>query len=167
MTTITSEARKQLITSFYEAFSQRNAEFMASCYDPNCTFSDPAFPGLKGVEVSSMWKMLTATKAEVWEFSFSDVAAPEDSNTGSAKWTAKYLFNGKPVTNHITSVFTFSPDSGKILNQVDTFDFWAWSSQSLGFVGKVLGWSSYLQKQVQGKARHRLEAWMKKTNAPQ
>lgn len=32
-----------LITQFYTAFAQRNAEVMASCYTNDVVFTDPAF----------------------------------------------------------------------------------------------------------------------------
>ena len=156
-----ADANKAAIERFYSAFKSRDAATMAASYAPGATFSDPAFPGLVQPQVSAMWTMLLSNEAKVWDFDFSDVQATE--STGSAKWTATYLFgpDQRKVVNHVTSFFTFN-EAGLITAQRDSFDFWAWSSQALGLTGRLLGWSSFLSNQVQKNARSRLDAWMAK-----
>lgn len=51
---------------------------------------------------------------------------------------------------------------GLIAKHHDTFSFWSWSSQALGAAGWLLGWSSFLQGQVQAKARKQLSDWENK-----
>jgi hypothetical protein len=48
---------------------------------------------------------------------------------------------------------------GLIAKQHETFSFWSWSSQALGAAGWLLVWSSFLQGQVQAKARKQLSDW--------
>jgi hypothetical protein len=43
---------------------------------------------------------------------------------------------------------------------MDKFDFWKWSSQALGPVGFILGWTPMLRKKVQKQARERLAKFM-------
>ena len=45
------------IEIFYTAFSELDAETMASCYAKNVVFEDPAFGILKGVHAKNMWRM--------------------------------------------------------------------------------------------------------------
>jgi hypothetical protein len=77
----------------------------------------------------------------------------------------KYLFDSRPVTNVIHTTITVSPATGLITKQVDTFDFWTWSTQSLGLPGLLLGWTSYLQGTVRARAVGKLERFLQKEEA--
>ena len=48
----------ELITKFYESFTNLDAEGMASCYHPEIVFEDPAFGKLEGSRAANMWRML-------------------------------------------------------------------------------------------------------------
>jgi len=41
-------AQVDVIARFYDAFARGDGTEMASCYTPDATFDDPAFPGLRG-----------------------------------------------------------------------------------------------------------------------
>jgi ketosteroid isomerase-like protein len=154
-----ANANRQLIEKFYACFAARDGAGMAACYAPDATFSDPAFPDLKGREVGMMWTMLTSRAADL-SLKLDDVGA--DGSGGNARWTARYTFTatGRPVTNVVTSVFTFA--GGKIATEVDHFDFWKWSRQALGPAGALLGWTPLLRKKVQRTARQNLDAFIAK-----
>jgi len=157
---MSAEANRATIERLYTAFAARQPAVMAACYRPDATFSDPAFPGLVGPQVGAMWSMLLSREAKVWELVHSDVTA--DERTGSASWTATYLYGGKRrVVNRIKSKFTFG-DDGRIATEVDDFDFHAWTSQALGWTGVLLGWTGFFQRQVQAKARGQLDAYIAK-----
>lgn len=148
-----------LITRFYEAFAARDGAAMAACYHPEATFSDPAFPGLKGKEPGAMWCMLTERASDL-AIRFRDVQA--DDTSGSAHWDADYTFatTGRFVKNEIDAKFTFR--DGLIATHVDTFDFWRWSRMALGAPGLLLGWSGFLQRKVQATAGGQLQKYMAK-----
>ena len=152
-------ANRQLIEKFYACFAARDGAGMAACYAPDATFSDPAFPGLVGREVGAMWTMLTSRAADL-SLKLDDVGA--DGGGGNARWTARYTFTatGRPVTNVVTSVFTFA--GGKIATQVDHFDFWKWSRQALGTPGVLLGWTPVLRNKVRGQAGANLRKFMER-----
>ena len=80
----------------------------------------------------------------------------------TSTYTVKYLFDSRPVTNVIHTTITISPATGLITKQVDTFDFWTWSRQSLGLPGLLFGWTSYLQGTVQTRAAGKLERFLQK-----
>ncbi|MGI8641824.1 MAG: nuclear transport factor 2 family protein [Pyrinomonadaceae bacterium] len=150
-------SNEKLIETFYTSFQKLDAGAMILCYHPDIRFSDPVFPNLSGAEVGEMWRML-CSQAKNFEVTFADIEA--DERTGKAHWEARYNFSatGRRVHNKINAEFEFQ--DGKIIKHKDTFDFWKWSSQALGPVGFLLGWTPLLRKKVQKQARERLAKFM-------
>ncbi len=146
-----------LLARFYEAFQRRDGAAMAACYHPQATFSDPAFANLQGEQPGAMWRMLCHRGKDL-KIEFSDVTA--DGDQGTAHWEAWYTFSvtGRKVHNVIDARFRFQ--EGRIIEHVDSFDFWRWSRQALGLPGMLLGWSSFLQRKVGAQAVDGLEKWM-------
>ena len=157
-------SHEKVIRDFYHAFANKDAEAMARCYHPEIIFSDPAFPMLRGAEATAMWAMLTRRAKGNFEIVL--VSASADAEGGRAQWDAKYTFSqtGNRVHNKISAVFAFR--DGKIIRHVDRFSFWRWSSQALGTMGKLLGWSWPLKAMVRRKAKASLEAFMDKEIYP-
>ena len=124
-----SHANAELITRFYQAFQQLDAETMASCYTEDVRFSDPVFTDLLGREAGDMWRML-CTRAKDFSLTFDGVAA--DEHSGRARWVATYVFSqtGNTVVNHIEAYFVFR--DGKIAEHRDRFDLWRWARQACG-----------------------------------
>jgi hypothetical protein len=58
----------------------------------------------------------------------------------------------------VHSSFVFS--EGKILEQIDRFDFWRWSRQALGTPGVFLGWSGMFRARVSRQAMDGLDRFM-------
>lgn len=139
-----------LIHQLYMALQQLDAEGMMSCYHEEATFRDPVFILKSKEEIAAMWTLL-CSRAKEFELTFEQVEANDE--TGSAYIEATYLFSqtNRMVTNRITSAFEFK--DGLIFRQTDQFNFWRWSRQALGFPGHLFGWSSFLQRAVQKRAR--------------
>lgn len=150
---------EQLIHDLYTAFQQRDGDKMASLYDPQAVFSDPAFGTLHGAEIGAMWRMLCARGADL-RITFDRVRAQGEA--GSAHWEAWYTFSstGRPVHNVIEASFTFR--DGRILEHHDRFSFWRWASQALGPLGTFAGWLPGVQKTVRRRARKGLTDFMQK-----
>ena len=150
---------KELINKFYTSFQNKDYKTMQDCYANNATFSDPVFENLNAAEVRAMWQMLI-TRATDLAFEFKNVEADETS--GSAEWTAVYTFSatGKKVINKIKANFVF--ENGKIKEHKDSFDFYKWAKQALGFKGLLLGWTSFLHNKVKQQARNNLIKFMSK-----
>jgi len=148
----------QLLTDFYSAFQRKDPQAMAACYHPDVEFSDAAFPGLRYARVTSMWRMFCETGKDL-DISFRDIQA--DERTGRAHWDARYTFRatGRKVLNRIDAEFEFK--DGKIIRHTDRFDFWAWSRQSLGPAGLLLGWTPFLRNKVRAMAGSTLDKYMK------
>ncbi len=145
------------IREFYAAFNRHDGAAMRDLYAENATFSDPAFPGLRGREVPGMWASLCASAADL-KVELVSVSATDTE--GAAHWEAWYAFgpSKRPVHNVIHATFRF--ENGKVVEHLDHFDFWAWSRQSLGLVGLLLGWSGWLRAKVQVQARKGLERYL-------
>lgn len=150
---------EQLLTRFYEAFLQRDAATMTSCYHPEATFTDEAFVNLDYAQTVAMWEMLSS-RATNFSLTFSDVKA--DDVRGKAHWEPIYTFTatGRLVHNVIDSEFEFK--DGKIWKQRDRFDFYKWARQAFGPMGIVLGWTSFLKNKVQTEAAKALQKFMAK-----
>jgi ketosteroid isomerase-like protein len=148
---------EDLIQRFYSAFQRRDASAMAACYHPDVTFSDPAFPELKGDRARGMWAMFCERGADL-EITFGDVRA--DDLAGSAHWEADYTFSatGKKVHNAIDARFEFR--DGLIVRHEDTFDFRRWAAQALGVPGKLLGGTGFLRRKVQGLGAKALDEYL-------
>lgn len=153
---------QQIIEEFYAGFANHNAETMVSCYHPDIVFHDPAFGTLRGKDASDMWHMLIEKSKGNLEIEFSDVAANE--TTGSAQWTAIYLFSktNRKVVNQIHATFAFK--DGLIVRHTDHFDLWKWSRQALGVTGFLLGWTGFMQGKIRQQALQSLHAYQAKHN---
>ncbi len=151
---------KDIITHFYTAFANGNAEEMTKYYHPNATFEDAAFGKLNQKEVVSMWKMLIERSKGNLKIEFKNVFA--DENSGSATWIATYLFSqtNRNVINVIDAEFEFK--DGLILKHTDHFDLYKWSKQALGWKGFLLGWTNFMQNKIQQNARKSLQNYMLK-----
>lgn len=142
-----------LLHRFYEGFQRKDGKAMAECYAADVHFSDPVFPDLKGAQVGRMWRMLASGATDL-TLTFRDIQA--DDLEGSAHWDATYTFSrtGRKVHNAIDSRFRFR--QGLIVEQRDSFAFWRWSRQALGFTGALLGWSPLVKRAVRRQAAQRL-----------
>lgn len=151
-----SDANRELITRFYQAFQRLDAEAMAACYSDDVVFSDPVFGTLRGKDAADMWHMLTQ-RAKAFSLTFDKVRA--DEHGGAAQWVATYTFaqTGRTVINRIQARFLMR--DGLIYQHDDSFDLWGWSRQALGTPGLLLGWSPWLQGKVRQQAFKGLRAF--------
>jgi SnoaL-like domain len=133
---------------------------MIECYHPNIHFKDEVFD-LEGRSAGTMWHMLCEGGKDL-EILFKNIEVNEKS--GSAHWEAKYTFSktNRKVHNKIKAQFEFQ--DGKIIKHTDSFNFWNWSSQALGFAGFILGWSSLLKNKVSKSANIALYKFIKNSN---
>jgi ketosteroid isomerase-like protein len=146
---VAADANRLLIERFYAALGERDGATMAGCYAPDVTFSDPVFPDLRGSEAGAMWRMLTASSADLRVELLEHEA---DDATGTAHWRATYTFSrtGRAVVNDIHARFRFA--NGLIVEHHDSFDFYRWARQALGTSGLLLGWTPMLRNKVRAQA---------------
>jgi hypothetical protein len=149
-----AERNEATIRKLYDGLDRHDGEAMASCYAADATFSDPAFPDLRGSQAADMWRMLTERATDL---DCELVEAKADDAAGSATWIATYTFGetGRRVVNRVRSSFRFD-DVGLIAEQEDEFPFWRWSRQALGLPGVLLGWTPMLRSKVQSSAAAQL-----------
>lgn len=144
-------ANRELIERFYAALDAHDGETMAAAYGPGARFRDPAFGDLTGEEAGAMWRMLTGRATDL-KVDLAEHSA--DATTGTARWIARYTFQGRPVVNDIRASFRFA--DGRIVEHVDRFPFGRWARQALGPAGLLFGLPP-LRLLVRGRFRRELE----------
>ncbi|WP_431137527.1 nuclear transport factor 2 family protein [Psychroserpens mesophilus] len=152
---------KNVIETFYKAFSNLDAETMVSCYHDNIVFEDPVFGVLKGERAKNMWRMLCESqKGKAFQVTYSNITLSE--HEGSATWEAFYVFSktGRKVHNTIDARFKFK--DGKIIEHTDTFNLYKWSKQALGLKGFVIGNTMYFKNKLKVQANRLLDNYEKK-----
>ena len=142
-----------MISCFYQAFNNRDAERMIECYHPDIHFKDPVFGDLYGEEARQMWRMLLSRPENIHQIILHQVT----ENT--AQWEAHYIYGQekRKVINHITARFII--EDGLIRQHIDHFDLWRWSWQALGPAGLLLGWTSFLKDKIRARARRSLKKY--------
>lgn len=132
---------------------------MQSFYAPQATFTDEVFVDLNSDEVKAMWQMLI-TRGKDLQITYGILKETDDF--AEAEWTAHYTFSasGRKVTNVIHS--RFHMEHGKIVSHRDSFDFYRWASQALGWKGVLLGHTKFLRNKVTQGAMASLHSFMKK-----
>jgi len=152
---------EETVRDFFAAFARRDYAGMTQHYHADAVFEDPVFGKLLSKQIEVMWKMLCLRGHDLQiELKSCDIQA--DSIT--AQWEARYTFSktGRFVINRVRSVFTFR--DGKIATQSDSFDFWKWSRQALGFSGQALGWTPLVRNAVRGEAKRSLLSYEKQAD---
>ncbi len=144
----------ELVTRFYKAFQNKDAQIMASFYHPDAQFEDEVFT-LQGEDIGHMWAML-CTRGKDMTLTFRDVEL-NSAGQVTCHWEPIYTFSGtgRKVHNRIDTVIEMK--DGKIWKQTDMFSFWRWASQALGFPGMLFGWVPFLKAKVQRSANQSLE----------
>lgn len=144
----------ELITKFYTAFGQLDHQAMNSCYSEDIVFSDPVFGFLRGDEVKYMWEMLCRNAKDL-EIEFSNIKAV-DEEYYNCDWVAHYTFSatGNKVVNRIKAFMRIR--DGKIIEHSDAFRLSKWSAQALGWKAVLFGWTGFMKRGIQKKARRNL-----------
>jgi ketosteroid isomerase-like protein len=152
---------KDLIKTFYDAFSKLDFRTMQSCYNDNPIFNDPVFGILQGDEVKAMWEMLCKNARD---FSLQYSSIEVDGEYATCNWTATYAFSktGRRVINNVKAHLRIQ--NNKISEHTDEFDLYKWSRQALGLTGTLLGWSGYLKNKIRFDAKSRLKSFMESNN---
>jgi ketosteroid isomerase-like protein len=145
-----SEETRAVLVTFYDALSRRDGGTMASCYAPNASFDDEVF-ALSGADVGKMWRNLMV-RAKTLKVSYTIGKVQIDK--GTVEWTARYDYDGRPIVNVILSELELR--DGKIIKQVDKFDFPRWAAQAFGWKGKLFGNFAWFRRKVSIEAAKRL-----------
>ena len=148
------DMNEQLINKFYSAFQQKDHQVMNSCYNDDIIFYDPVFELLRGDEVKYMWEML-CRNAKDFSLTFGNIKKL-DEEYYTCDWVATYTFSktGRKVVNRVRANMRFA--GGQIIEHSDAFSLHKWSSQALGFSGRLFGWNSFFQRKIKNQARKNL-----------
>lgn len=152
------DTNEEIISNFYSAFQQLDADSMNSHYSEDIVFYDPAFELLRGDEARAMWQML-CKNARNFSLTFNNIRNLGDDYY-TCDWVATYTFSktGRQVVNKIKAHMKII--NGKIIEHSDAFSLHQWSRQALGFSGWLLGWNSFFQRKIKNTARRNLLHFM-------
>ena len=155
-----SDNNIEIIKKFYTAFQQLDYKTMNSCYSEDIVFFYPAFELLRGQQVRSMWEML-CKNAQGFSLTFDNIQQL-DEEYYTCDWVATYMFSktGRKVVNKIRANMKFA--NGQIIEHSDAFSLHKWSSQALGFTGKLFGWNSFYQRKIKNQAKKNLLQFMQR-----
>ncbi|MGR3809154.1 nuclear transport factor 2 family protein [Jiulongibacter sp. NS-SX5] len=150
-----------LLKTFYNAFSEQDAETMASCYDQGVVFEDPAFGKLTGKDAADMWRMLCQNATDL-KVNFEVIH--EDNQKGLIEWQAEYTFRktGRKVLNKVIGKFVIR--NGKIISHEDSFNLHTWATQAMGFQGKILGGTKFFQNKLQKSTKALLRKFQQRNH---
>ncbi len=151
-------ANENTIHRFYTAFQQLDYSTMQSCYSDNAVFSDPVFGLLDIQETRAMWEML-CKNAKDFSLAYGNIRLI-DEEYATCEWTAVYRFSqtGRRVVNKVKAHMRFS--DGLIIEHSDAFAIYRWTRQALGLPGLIFGWSAWMNRKIQKRARKALEKFM-------
>lgn len=149
---------QKVITKFYSAFQNKDAETMVKCYHDDIVFSDPAFGILTGNRAKMMWKMLCKSDDLKIDFNVKN----ESQEEGAASWEAYYTFSqtGRKVHNIIEAKFEIK--DGKIIKHTDSFELHRWAKQALGFKGFLIGGTNFFKNKLQEQTNKLLDKYIEK-----
>jgi ketosteroid isomerase-like protein len=148
------DVNEALIDKFYAAFQQKDYRTMNSCYSEDIVFYDPAFELLRGNEVRYMWEML-CRNAKDFSLTYDNIKKL-DEEYYTCDWVATYTFSktSRKVVNRVRANMRFA--NGQVIEHSDAFSLHKWSSQALGFSGKLFGWNSFFQRKIKNEAKKNL-----------
>lgn len=145
-----------LISAFYEALARADYAAMERCYHPEVSFGDPIFQEVEGRDrVMAMWRLQLGVRDGL-SAEYRDVVA--DDHSGSARWTARYVFSstGRQVVNEVEALFRL--EEGLIIRHHDDYDFRRWSRMALGRPhGLLFGWTPMWRQTIRERARRELD----------
>ena len=139
----------RVVDEFYAALARRDGEAMASCYHDDVVFEDPVFGVLRGEDARDMWRMLCSGGTDLIVTHRVLEATPTSATTS---WVAHYTFpsTGRHVRNNVTARMSIA--DGRIADHRDSFSVWAWSTQALGPLGRLLGWTPLVKRRVHARS---------------
>ncbi|CAM9131137.1 nuclear transport factor 2 family protein [Mycoplasma marinum] len=120
---------KKIIESFYDSWINKDINSLKKIYHHEVTFNDEAFRNLDWDKTISMWSMLfNRNKNPNLNCAYEIKEIKGDIVKTEIKLEYFFGKDKNPVTNCIST--TFEIKDGKIINQLDAFDFKKWFNQA-------------------------------------
>lgn len=149
-----------LISRFYTAFQQLDADRMNACYSSDIAFHDPMFDLLRGEQARAMWRML-CKNAKDFSLQFSNIQHLGDDYY-TCDWIANYTFSktGRKVSNKGKAYMKI--ENGLITEHSDGWSLHKWSEQAIGIMGKLFGWAGLFRRKLKNNAKRNLLLFMER-----
>lgn len=150
--------KKEIMISFYEAFTNGDFETMNSFYHKDVVFNDEIFHDLNYEQVTSMWKMLLDGN-ENMSVIFNAV---DNEDEFMINWVADYTFGAKKRKVHNDCFSQMEIKDNKIIKHKDSFHFDVWAKQAIGLAGFFFGNAKWFRRKVSKSAIEKLENFINK-----
>ena len=148
------------IHQFFEALEKRDYKTLLACYSNNAVYHNQVM-GLLDIDTTkAMWQLL-CTGLPSLKTSYSNIQEL-DEEYATCLWEEQYINNGKLIAKKNKAYLRF--ENGLIIEHTDGFNFYDWCKQTKGVVGWLFGWSTFMQKGIQKKARTGLINYMNTLN---
>ena len=148
----------EIVEKFYDAFKTGDFVTMNSCYASDIVFSDPVYGLLYNDEVRAMWQM-SINHIRNFELAYDNITEVDDEYI-TCTWQMVYTDqeSQRRIIKQATAFMRIA--EGKIIEHSDGFRLSTWIAQVLGLRGKLFGWTNFLKRRVQKRARRELESFM-------
>jgi hypothetical protein len=140
---------QNIIHQFFQSLENRDYKKLQSCYAENAVYNNQVMGLLDIDSTKAMWQLLCTCIPDL-KTSYSNIQEL-DEEYATCLWEEKYTDNGKLILKKNKAYFRIQ--DGLIIEHTDGFNFYDWCKQNYGLVGYLFGWSTFMQKRIQKKAR--------------
>jgi len=147
---------EKTIHQFFQALANRDYITVQSCYSNHAVYNNSVMGLLDTDTTKAMWHLLCTGLLDL-QTSYSAIQEL-DEEYATCLWEEKYTDKGNWIHKKNKAYFRF--ENGLIIEHTDGFNFYDWCKQTYGMVGWLFGWTNFMQKRVQKKARKGLIDYM-------
>ena len=151
---------EKTIHQFFKALENRDYKTMQNCYEKSAVYNNQVMGLLDFGSTKAMWQQMCTSLTNL-ETSYTTIQEL-DEEYATCLWEEQYINNGKLISKKNKAYFRF--ENGLIIEHTDGFNFYDWCKQTKGVVGWLFGWSTFMQKRIQKKARTSLINYMNTLN---
>lgn len=146
------EGTEAVITGFYDHFVAADAAGLLAHYHPDAVYDSPLTGELRGEALRQWWQLLCGQQGGTNRAALSQLDA--DDYRARLEWRLHYRYRAAAVALSGQAHFEFA--HGRILSHHDDFSVWTWASQTDGWRGWSMGWSSVYQARLKAEIRRKL-----------
>ncbi len=134
---------------FFQSLEKRDYKTLQACYGKNAVYNNPVMGLLDTETTNAMWQLVCTCIPDL-KTSYTDIQEL-DEEYATCLWEENYSDNKNLIYKKNKAYFRF--ENGLIIEHTDGFNFYVWCRQTYGITGWLFGWTNFMQKRIQKKAR--------------
>ena len=150
---------KNIVEKFYTAFSNKDYKSIFYSLSENIIYHDPIYGLLEGDVVRWLWQM-RCERLHNASFKFWDIEAL-DHEYMTCQWQIQYFNNASGADVVMKGKAYMRVIDGKITEQSEGYRLSDWLAISHGWMGKLFGWTGYMQRKEKKKFAEMLNRYIK------